>query len=140
MTTPGTTGLILEEPLLCEQSVKGRIGFSLPPSGVPESNLSNLPKSLLRQKSAELPEISEVDGVRHFVRLSQQNYCKDAGLYPLGSCTMKYNPKTTEAASKIPGFANSHPLSTTEGMQGNLKLIYELQEYLAEISGMDFVT
>ena len=79
MTTPGTTGLILEEPLLCEQSVKGRIGFSLPPSGVPESNLSNLPKSLLRQKSAELPEISEVDGVRHFVRLSQQNYCKMPG-------------------------------------------------------------
>ena len=141
MTTPGATGLILEEGLLFEQSVPGRVGFSLPPSDLPEAGTKQkLPKNLLRQKEAALPEISEVDSVRHFVRLSQQNYCKDAGLFPLGSCTMKYNPKTTEAAARIPGFANSHPLAMPEAMQGNLKLIYALQSYLAEISGMDFVT
>ncbi|MDO8526427.1 MAG: aminomethyl-transferring glycine dehydrogenase subunit GcvPB [Deltaproteobacteria bacterium] len=141
MTTPGTTGLILEEPLLFEQSVKGRVGFSLPEIEVPATDLlKKIPKNLFRQKPAELAELSEVDCVRHFVRLSQQNYCKDVGLFPLGSCTMKYNPKTTEAVARIPGFANSHPLSVAEEMQGNLKLIYELQNYLAEISGMDHVT
>ncbi|MDP2600114.1 MAG: aminomethyl-transferring glycine dehydrogenase subunit GcvPB [Deltaproteobacteria bacterium] len=141
MSTPGATGLILEEGLLFEQSVPGRIGFSLPAPDVPETDpKTKLSKNILRQKEAALPEISEVDSVRHFVRLSQQNYCKDAGLFPLGSCTMKYNPKTTEAAARISGFANSHPLASPEAMQGNLKLIYELQNYLAEISGMDFVT
>ncbi len=141
MTTPGATGLILEEALLFEQSVPDRVGFSLPSADVPTADpKTKLPKNILRQKEAALPEISEVDCVRHFVRLSQQNYCKDVGLFPLGSCTMKYNPKTTEAAARIPGFANSHPLAMPEAMQGNLQLIFELQAYLAEISGMDFVT
>lgn len=133
--------MILEEPLLCEQSVEGRIGFSLPESGVPVKDPAKiLPKSLLRQTPPALPEVSEVDAVRHFVRLSQQNYCKDAGLFPLGSCTMKYNPKTTDAISQISNFANAHPLLESSAAQGSLRLIVELQEYLAEIGGMDFVT
>lgn len=141
MSIPGTTGLILEEPLLCEQSVEGRVGFSLPPAGVPAKDpAKTLPKNLIRQTPAALPEVSEVDAVRHFVRLSQQNYCKDAGLFPLGSCTMKYNPKTTDAAASFPNFANAHPLLEADATQGCLKLIYELQEYLAEIGGMDLVT
>ena len=134
MTTPGTQGLILEEPLSFEQSVSGRVGYSFPE---PESAA---PQNMLRKQAAALPELSEVDVVRHFVRLSQQNYCKDAGLYPLGSCTMKENPKTTEAAARTPGFANSHPLQAVETLQGNLALIYDLERYLAEISGLDSVT
>lgn len=131
--------MTLEEALLWEQSVAGRKGFSLPE--IQGTNpAAKISKTLLRQKSAELPEISEVDVVRHFVRLSQQNYCKDVGLFPLGSCTMKYNPKTTDAASQIAGFAQAHPLLSEEAIQGNLKLIYELQEYLSEIGGMDAVT
>lgn len=141
MTTPGATGIILEEGLLCEQSVPGRVGFSLPAAGVPDPRSPNIiPKNLLRAKPAALPELSEVDSVRHFVRLSQQNYCKDVGLFPLGSCTMKYNPKTTDAAASIPSLRDSHPLATQDSVQGNLQLISELEEFLAEISGMDHVT
>lgn len=140
--------MILEEPLLCEQSVPGRVGFSLPAAGsrglaagvFALDATSTLPKNLLRAKPAALAEVSEVDCVRHFVRLSQQNYCKDVGLFPLGSCTMKYNPKTMEAAAAIPGIRDSHPLSSEESVQGNLKLIFELEQFLAEISGMDHVT
>lgn len=127
--------MILEEPLLCEQSVEGRTGYSLPE---PEAKLP--PKEFLRQAAAKLPEVSEVDVVRHFVRLSQQNYSKDAGLFPLGSCTMKYNPKTTDAAAALPYFAQAHPLMAEADAQGNLELIYELQDYLAEIGGLDAVT
>lgn len=141
MSTPGTTGIILEEGLLCEQSVPGRVGYSLPPEDPDASNPAGvLAKTLLRAQPAQLPEVSEVDCVRHFVRLSQQNYSKDVGLFPLGSCTMKYNPKTTDAASLLPGLRDSHPHSCEEAVQGNLRLIAELEAYLAEISGMDFVT
>ncbi|MBI4124670.1 MAG: aminomethyl-transferring glycine dehydrogenase subunit GcvPB [Deltaproteobacteria bacterium] len=127
--------MILEEPLLCEQTVPGRQGYSLPEPG---ANLP--PKEFLRQAAAKLPEVSEVDVVRHFVRLSQQNYSKDVGLFPLGSCTMKYNPKTTDAAAALTNFAQAHPMISEEEVQGNLELIYELQNYLAEIGGMDAVT
>ena len=140
MTTPGTTGLILEEALSFEQSVAGRVGYSLPDVDPKLPDSKKLPPKLLRKKGAALPELSEVDVVRHFVRLSQQNYCKDVGLFPLGSCTMKYNPKTTEAAARIKGFTSSHPLQSASAVQGNLKLIKELEKYLAEISGMDAVT
>lgn len=133
---------MLEEELLFEQSVAGREGFSIPDSGLtdPKNPNDHLPPGLRRQTKPNLPEISEVDAVRHFVRLSQQNYCKDVGLFPLGSCTMKYNPRTTEAAARLHGFANAHPLTLSYGSQGSLRLIYELQGYLAEISGMDAVT
>jgi glycine cleavage system P protein (glycine dehydrogenase) subunit 2 len=119
------------EPLLCEMSVPGRVGFRFPEPDVP---LEPLPEGLLRQE-LPLPELYEVDVVRHFTRLSQLNYSIDTGFYPLGSCTMKYNPKVNEEVARLPGFAYSHPLQPVETVQGNLVLMYEMQEWLGEIGG-----
>src|SRR5581483_9537695 len=124
------------EPLLYEISNPGTIGYSLPESDVPATPL---PTSLLRD-NLNLPEVSEVDVVRHFTRLSQKNYCVDLGIYPLGSCTMKYNPKVNEEAIRLPGFAQAHPMQPAETAQGALQLMYELQQYLGEISGLPAVT
>ncbi len=124
------------EPILYEMSTPGAIGVSLPDSDVPETPL---PQHLMR-KDLPLPEISEVDVVRHFTRLSQKNYCVDLGIYPLGSCTMKYNPKMNEEAIKLPGFSQIHPYQDAETVQGALQLMYELQNYLGEISGLPGVT
>ncbi len=93
-----------------------------------------MPENLLR-KELPLPELSEVDVVRHFVNLSKYNYSVDGGLYPLGSCTMKYNPKINEDMARLPGFAFTHPLQPIETVQGNLALMYTLQEWLMELSG-----
>ncbi len=122
----------MTEPLVYEISVPGREGAALPTTDVPESKL---PSHLLRA-DLPLPELSEVDVVRHFLGLSQMNYAVDKGFYPLGSCTMKYNPKVNEDAARLPGFAFSHPLQDPSFSQGNLTLMYELQEWLKEISGM----
>ncbi|MCX6069602.1 MAG: aminotransferase class V-fold PLP-dependent enzyme, partial [Chloroflexi bacterium] len=119
------------EPLIYDLSVAGRPGVPLPASDVPAAAL---PKGLVRQ-DLPLPELSEIDVVRHFVRLSQLNHSIDTGFYPLGSCTMKYNPKVNEDAARLPGFAFSHPLQDPETAQGNLALMYSLQEWLKEISG-----
>ncbi len=124
------------EPILYEMSRPGGIGFSLPESDVPETPL---PEHLLR-KDLPLPEVSEVTVVEHFTRLSQKNYCVDLGMYPLGSCTMKYNPKMNEEAIKLPGFSIVHPLQDEESVQGALQLMYELQSYLAEITGLAATT
>ncbi len=121
----------MTEPLLRDLSVPGRKGVQFPEPDVP---LTALPE-LLTRKELPLPEISEMDVVRHFTRLSKLNYCIDTGIYPLGSCTMKYNPKVNEETSRLPGFANTHPLQPIDTVQGNLLLIYELQEWLAEIGG-----
>jgi len=130
-----------EEPLLFEISEKGRIGFSLSEPDVELADPNKLiPTSMLRNDGPNLPELSEADVVRHFVRLSTWNYNKDAGFYPLGSCTMKYNPKITEALSAKNEVANLHPYQRSETCQGNLELMFELENYLAEISGMDAVT
>jgi len=133
----GEENMLLEESTLFEQSVKGRTGYSLPPSDVP---IAEVPKGILRKESAALPELSEADVVRHFVRLSTYNYNKDAGFYPLGSCTMKYNPKVADLTPTFEGFANTHPYQPVETVEGNIKLIKELESYLAEISGLDAVT
>jgi len=119
------------EPLIYDLSVADRPGVSLPSSDVPPAAL---PVGLVRH-DLPLPEISEIDVVRHFVRLSQLNHSVDTGFYPLGSCTMKYNPKVNEDAARLPGFAFSHPLQDPETAQGNLALMYSLQEWLKEISG-----
>lgn len=124
------------EPLLCELSVPGRVGIRYPAPDVP---LAELPEGLLRQE-LPLPELSEVDVIRHFTRLSQKNYSIDTGMYPLGSCTMKYNPKINEEMARLPGFAATHPLQPIETVQGNLMLMYELQEWLKEIGGFAGVT
>jgi glycine dehydrogenase subunit 2 len=126
----------MTEPTIYELSSPGRIGVRFPESDVPAAKL---PEGLVRQE-LPLPELSEVDVVRHFTRLSQKNYCIDYGLYPLGSCTMKYNPKVNEETARLPGFAWTHPLQPVETVQGNLALMYELQEYIKEIGGFAAVS
>ena len=132
----GTSGLILNEPLLWEKGKRGRSGFSMPrrdvvPSPVDEGLTGDGP---------DFPDLSEVDVVRHYTRLSQWNFGVDTGMYPLGSCTMKYNPKINEKQAALPGFAKAHPLLPAELSQGALELMFRLERYLAEITGMDAVT
>ena len=121
----------MSEPLLCELSSTGRQGVRFPDPDVP---LAPLPDEFLRS-DLPLPEVSEVDVIRHFTRISQLNHAIDSGMYPLGSCTMKYNPKVNEEAARIPGFAWIHPHQPVDTVQGALALMYELQEYLKEIGG-----
>jgi glycine dehydrogenase subunit 2 len=120
------------EPIIYELSKPGRKASSLPDLDVPRAEL---PAADLLRTSVDLPEVSELDLVRHYVRLSQLNWAIDIGFYPLGSCTMKYNPKVNEAASRLPGFALTHPYQDPHTVQGNLLLLYELQEMLKEIAG-----
>jgi len=133
----GTSGLVLNEKLLFEHSDAGRKGYSLPALDVPAAAL---PGALCREELAGFPELSEVDVVRHFTRLSTWNYGVDSGCYPLGSCTMKYNPKVNEVAARLPGFCNVHPATPDHLAQGALALMHELQAMLAEISGFAAVT
>jgi len=132
----GTSGLILNEPLLWEKSKKGRCGFSIPRRDVDSFPMDEN----VAGDGPDFPDLSEVDVVRHYTRLSQWNFGVDTGMYPLGSCTMKYNPKTNERQAGQPGFAGAHPLLPTGITQGALKLMFELQDFLAEITGMDAVT
>jgi glycine dehydrogenase subunit 2 len=124
------------ESLIYEISSPGRVAVSLPACDVPESDL---PREWLRD-NLPLPEVSEVDLIRHYVRLSQLNWGVDKGMYPLGSCTMKYNPKVNEVAARLPGFTRTHPYQDHCSVQGNLQLMYRLQEYLKELSGFVAVT
>jgi glycine dehydrogenase subunit 2 len=124
------------EPTLFELSSPGRTGVTFPAPDVPPAAL---PKDLLR-KELPLPELAEVDVVRHYMHLSKFNYSVDSGFYPLGSCTMKYNPKINEDTARLPGFAFSHPLQPVETVQGNLALMHTLQEWLKEISGFAAVS
>lgn len=129
------------EPLIFDQSREGRTGVSLPQCDVPEIALDSLlPADALREKAPDLPEVAEVDVVRHFTRLSTFNHGVDTGFYPLGSCTMKYNPKVNEMLCRLPGFTQLHPYQPEELTQGSLQLMFELQEDLAEITGMDAFT
>lgn len=121
----------MPEPLIYDLSSPGRVGVTLPASDVPAAEL---PKGLVRE-DLPMPELSEMEVVRHFVRLSQYNHGVDIGFYPLGSCTMKYNPKINEDAARLPGFALTHPLQDPDTVQGNLALMYALQEWLKEIGG-----
>jgi glycine dehydrogenase subunit 2 len=126
--------------IIFEKSVKGRLGVSLPKSDVPVKH--TICNKYLRAEKPELPELSELDVVRHFTALSRKNYGVDTNFYPLGSCTMKYNPKVTEKIASMEGFASLHPLLPQllrGGMltQGALAVIYELEHLLSEITGMD---
>ncbi len=137
----GDTGLIQDEGLIFEQGGKGRKGYSLPRWDVEEMEAKILlPSHFLREGIEGFPQLSEVDVVRHFTRLSQWNYGVDSGLYPLGSCTMKYNPKVNEEAAGMEGFTDLHPFSPELLCQGALGLMYELEGFLVEITGMDRVT
>lgn len=135
-TSLGATGLILNEPFLWERDKKGRCGISLPRRDVP----SVAPDSELAGDGPDFPDLSELDVIRHFTRLSQWNFGVDTGFYPLGSCTMKYNPKTNERQAALPGFGGSHPLLPVELSQGALKILYDLERHLAEVTGLDCIS
>ncbi|MGD8458274.1 MAG: aminomethyl-transferring glycine dehydrogenase subunit GcvPB [Anaerolineales bacterium] len=124
------------EQVIYDKSSPGRRGIRFPASDVPQVEL---PKEFLR-KDLPLPELSELEVIRHFTKLSQLNHGVDIGFYPLGSCTMKYNPKVNEKAARLSGFANTHPLQPEETVQGTLHLMYQLQSWLAEIAGYKGVT
>ncbi|HEY5672985.1 MAG TPA: aminomethyl-transferring glycine dehydrogenase subunit GcvPB [Malonomonas sp.] len=130
-------GLVLDEKLLFERTDPGRIGYSLSQLDVPAVSPQ---KALLRAEITDFPEICEIDVVRHYTRLSTWNYGVDTGFYPLGSCTMKYNPKVNEQAARLPGFAELHPHTPDHLSQGALELMYHLQQDLAEVSGFPAVT
>ncbi|MBO2534051.1 MAG: glycine dehydrogenase (aminomethyl-transferring), partial [Thermoactinomycetaceae bacterium] len=112
--------------LIFELSKPGRVAYSLPEPDVPAIEPEEvLPEELLRDEPPELPEVSEPDLVRHYIELSRRNYGVDNGFYPLGSCTMKYNPKVHEDVARLPGFARIHPYQPEETVQGALQLMYE---------------
>jgi glycine dehydrogenase subunit 2 len=133
---PGANGLVLNEPLLWEKGKPGRCGMSLP-----EADVDPVPMDEdLVGEIPDWPGLSEVEVVRHFTRLSQWNYGVDSGMYPLGSCTMKYNPKINDQIAALNGFAHAHPLLPALLSQGALRLMHELGLLLAEITGMDAVS
>ncbi|OVE75770.1 glycine dehydrogenase (aminomethyl-transferring) [bacterium F11] len=128
------------ESLLIDQSVPGRKGAKIPVSPVSQPIEKLIPSSLIRKKKPRLPEVTEFQVVRHFTRLSQLNFSIDTNMYPLGSCTMKYNPKVNDAMSNLPGFKSVHPLSPSSVSQGILELLYNLEEWLCKMTGFDAFT
>jgi glycine dehydrogenase subunit 2 len=131
-----TTGLVFQEPLLWERGAPGRSAFSMPTHDVPSQPLD----ASLIGEIPELPDLSEPEIVRHYTRLSQWNLSVDSSMYPLGSCTMKYNPKTNERQASLPGIASAHPLLPPDLCQGVLRLMFDLERWLAEITGLAAVT
>jgi len=141
MKANGAKGLLLDEALIFEKSSEGRIGVAPSAFDVPAVDVEKaVPKKYLRGDIEGFPEVAEIDVVRHYTRLSQWNFGVDSGFYPLGSCTMKYNPKINEEIAGLPGFSMLHPYQPEETAQGALELMYELEEHLCEITGMDAVT
>jgi len=131
----------MTHPLIFERSVPGRRGYALPPSDVPGNAPADvLPPDALRTAPPAWPEVAEFDVVRHYTRLSQLNFSVDTNFYPLGSCTMKYNPKLNERVAALPGFAWLHPLQPADHVQGMLRLLYELEHLLCAITGMGAFT
>ncbi|HEV8610920.1 MAG TPA: aminomethyl-transferring glycine dehydrogenase subunit GcvPB [Thermoanaerobaculia bacterium] len=126
------------EPLVFEHSGEGKVGYSLPKLDVPETVA--IPRELCREEIAGETEITEVEVARHFTRLSKLNFSIDAALYPLGSCTMKHNPRVNEEVARLPGFAAAHPLAPEEVSQGALELAWRLEKSLAELTGLARVT
>ncbi len=127
--------------LIFEISSEGHTAYDLPRTEIEAYDLSaDLPSHLVREEAAELPEVSELQLLRHYTQLSNKNFGIESGPYPLGSCTMKYNPKVNEDIANLDGFANIHPLQAPETVQGALELMYNMEEHLAEIFGMDAVS
>src|SRR5688500_15217589 len=140
--TKVTSHISHNEALIFERSQTGRIGYRLPPLDVDDTAIDEIvPKQFQRDDDLDgVPEVSEVDVIRHFTRISTWNYSIDLGMYPLGSCTMKYNSRLNEKVARIPGFTNLHPLAPEEESQGALELIWNLQNDLAEITGLPGVS
>jgi len=135
-----TRGFTLDEPLLFERGSRGRRGYTLPLLDAEEQGGETLPADLCRDDLPDFPELSEMEVLRHFLRLSQWNFSAATNFYPLGSCTMKYNPVLNEKLARLDGFANLHPLTPPQAAQGALELMMELEKLLAEVSGMDAVS
>jgi glycine dehydrogenase subunit 2 len=129
-----------EEPLIFQISSTGKSGVSLPQCDVPEEPLEKLMPADLIRRELPLPEVSELDVVRHFTRLSQKNFSVDTHFYPLGSCTMKYNPKVNEDIANLPGFTEVHPYQEEGEIQGMLELLYNMERYLCAIFGYEAFT
>src|SRR3989339_1194589 len=123
--------------LIFEKTKDGRKAYTLPECAKCQTGI---PEKYLRRNLTNLPEVSELQIVRHYTNLSKRNIGVDGNFYPLGSCTMKYNPKVNEDIAALPGFAKLHPLQSEEDVQGALKVMYELEDMLKEVSGMDAVT
>jgi glycine dehydrogenase subunit 2 len=142
MSAPGPVDRVkVETPTIFEDGKPGRRALALPSAGVPAKPLEALlPGTLLRKRAAELPELGELQVVRHFTRLSKKNFAIDAQFYPLGSCTMKYNPRMNEAVAALPGLADIHPYQAEEDVQGALQVFWELEEMLRAITGLPGVT
>lgn len=128
------------DKMIFEVSRPGRRGYELPRNEFKGDTLKAIPANLQRKEALDLPEVSELDTVRHFTNISNKNFGVDTGFYPLGSCTMKYNPKINEELSVLPQFAGLHPLQPAETAQGALELYYNLQQMLAELSGLSEFT
>lgn len=128
------------DKLIFEISKEGRTGYSLPKNELSQYALSALPESLQRTTKAELPEVTEFDVVRHYTNLSNKNFGVDTGFYPLGSCTMKYNPRINEEICSLPSFTGLHPELPAEYAQGALEVYYNLAASLAEVSGLSAFT
>jgi len=134
---PGTRTIGFNEPLIFDRSKEGRSGASLPKLDVPPVDPREVfPKELIRDEAAGLPQVSEPEVVRHFTRLSTWNFSVDHQFYPLGSCTMKYNPKINEWAARLPGYANLHPYTPDRLAQGAIEILWETERMLGEVSGM----
>jgi glycine dehydrogenase subunit 2 len=129
-----------EPVLIFERSRDGRRGTQVRPLADAPQAAARLPQGLLREAALPLPQVAELELVRHYIKLSQSNYGVDTGFYPLGSCTMKYNPKVTEAACALPGFAAVHPLQPSASVQGLMQLLYDMQLWMADCTGMDAVS
>jgi glycine dehydrogenase subunit 2 len=140
MTRKATRHISQNENLIFEKSSPGKAAFKLPPLDVPDVDTSKLLGSSERKDLGNMPEVSELEIIRHFTRLSTWNYAIDLGMYPLGSCTMKYNPRVNEFVSRVEGIANGHPYQPEKISQGALRIIQTLSECLIEITGMDAIT
>src|SRR5690625_3207947 len=128
-------------PLIFERSKEGRNGYNLPALDVPEVNLEEeVDAAYVRKVEANLPEVDELELMRHYTGLSNRNFGILSGFYPLGSCTMKYNPVINEDVVRLPGFSHIHPYQDTSTIQGALEMMYDLQVHLEEITGMDEIT
>lgn len=126
--------------LIFELTKPGRVGYSLPANEWGDYDMNGLPGHLLREKTPDLPEVDELTVVRHYTNMSNNNFGVDTGFYPLGSCTMKYNPKVNEELAALPGFTGLHPAQGEEFAQGALELYYNVQKTLSEISGLEAFT
>jgi glycine dehydrogenase subunit 2 len=140
MTRKATRHVSQNEGLIFEKSSPGKAAWKLPPLDVPEVDASVLLGDQARRDLGAMPEVSEIEIIRHFTRLSTWNYAIDLGMYPLGSCTMKYNPRVNEVVSRLDGIANGHPYQPEKISQGALRIIKTLSDYLIEITGMDAIT